>query len=654
MTQPQAIDFFKRLFEFSEGNIEIRALKDGKAHPAFFHLEDLAGIREHCQNYAKWDLYFGVCTRNGGGTREHIVSIPALWSDIDYKMTPLDEFAELYAKFPFKASAIILSGGGCHPYWFLKEALTKADIPKVEEANRRIAQALKGDFSAVDAARILRVPRTLNYKYIPPREVRVSQLNDFAYELDDFLDILPEVEKGPHAKTGDRNPQGWQDELLKGVKASYRHQTALRLAGRWAQKGLSDAEIVNGILAWNRENHPPKETLADPQSDEIKKILDYVRGKNPEEKDPLRFPEHVMSGFCSDLARIHSEHLEPPAHFFFMAGLTCLGSILAGRLTSASEISPPPRLYTVLLGESADDRKSTAISKTVGFFRNTIDGFSTLLGAGSAEGIQRKLKKSHNLLLVLDELKGFVGKCKIENSVLLPCVTTLFEETSYESWTKKTEVSIDNAHLSLLAASTTATFEKIWTPAFIDIGFVNRLFLVPGSGERRFAFPSKIPDKIIRDLEYKLRNVLRYASDKREIDLTQDAKALFESWYLSLERSVHTKRLDTYALRLMPLLAANNLKDVIDAETVSRVIELCDWQLAVRRELDPIDADNKTAAMEEKIRRAINKKPHTDRELKQATNAHRDGLWIYEAAKRNLLRSYEMKWNRKEKIYEKV
>jgi hypothetical protein len=39
---------------------------------------------------------------------------------------------------------------------------------------------------------------------------------------------------------------------------------------------------------------------------------------------------------------------------------------------------------------------------------------------------------------------------------------------------------------------------------------------------------------------------------------------------MTMERSIHAKRLDTYAVQLMSLLTANDLKDEIDEETVSR------------------------------------------------------------------------------------
>src|SRR5208283_686954 len=84
---------------------------------------------------------------------------------------------------------------------------------------------------------------------------------------------------------------------------------------------------------------------------------------------------------------VYSHHMEPPKHFFYMAYLTCLGNVLTKRLIINSEISPEPRYYIVIIGESADDRKSTAINKTTAFFEEAIPDFSVCNGVGSAEGL---------------------------------------------------------------------------------------------------------------------------------------------------------------------------------------------------------------------------------------------------------------------------
>jgi hypothetical protein len=121
---------------------------------------------------------------------------------------------------------------------------------------------------------------------------------------------------------------------------------------------------------------------------------------------------------------------------------------------------------------------------------------------------------------------------------------------------------------------------------------------------------------------------------------------------MSLEKSIYTKRLDVYALRLMSLLTVNELKTEVDTEVIKKVIALCDWQYLVRALHDPIDAANTIAAMEEKIRRVLKARGAlTDRELRQYTNANRSGLWAYQAAKKNLMAHGEVGFNRKKKAY---
>jgi hypothetical protein len=134
-----------------------------------------------------------------------------------------------------------------------------------------------------------------------------------------------------------------------------------------------------------------------------------------------------------------------------------------------------------------------------------------------------------------------------------------------------------------------------------------------------------------------------------ELEITESAKAIFHEWYMSMERSVHAKRLDTYAMRLMTLLAANDLKNEVDEETVRNVIKLCNWQFEVRKIHDPIDADNSIAKMEEKIRRQLKRRALKDAQLKQSVNANRAGLWFYEAAMKNLIKAGEIGRNNKKK-----
>ena len=360
-------------------------------------------------------------------------------------------------------------------------------------------------------------------------------------------------------------------------------------------------------------------------------------------QDDLVFPD-VMTGLAGDFARLYASYLEVPPHFLFMSFLTCLGSVLADRLTLDSEIVPQPRLYVLLLGESADDKKSTAIERAVEFFEDAFPGvFSMCKGVGSAEGLIGRMGMNNKVVLFWDELKAFAKKTRGDTSVLLPCVNSLFESNRYENATKKLTLKIDNAYLSLLAASTVETFEQCWDSAFTDIGFDNRLFLIPGHGEKKYGIPPKVPDAEKSKMQARLQGLVEHVGKNTELPIIDSARAAYEAWYMGLERSKHTKRLDAYALRLMLLLAVNEAKRAIDADVVNKAIALVEWQLRIRQAYEPINADNAWAKMEEKIRRKLaqgGKLPWRD--LWNFTNAKRAGHGIFDRALSNLIEAGEV------------
>lgn len=392
-------------------------------------------------------------------------------------------------------------------------------------------------------------------------------------------------------------------------------------------------------------------------SEERAVITDEGKGSKEQTNKNFAFPYQVMTGAAGFFANVYSECIEAPAHFLFMAYLTCLGAFVAPKITIRSLLRTQPRSYTVLMGESATERKSTTLTKTVEHFLSVCQDFNVCWGIGSAEGLQRILKRSDSLvverigtMLVFDEFKTFVSKCQIETSVLLPIVNTLFESNRYETHTKKHDVKIEDAYLSLLAATTRETYERIYSPAFIHIGFTNRVFLVPGTAKRKHSIPAVISPEDEVTMKNNLKKVLNHiGEDSLELDFTPDAKGLYHNWYMNMEDSVHSKRLDTYSLRFMELLAVNNFKDVIDSEIVQHAIALCDWQFEVRKIYDPIDADSKAAVMEEKIRRYLKQGPLSDRDLKRNSNAHKAGLWFYEMAIKNLGKANEVGWDKKSK-----
>ena len=263
------------------------------------------------------------------------------------------------------------------------------------------------------------------------------------------------------------------------------------------------------------------------------------------------------------------------------------------------------------------------------------------MGVGSAEGLSKAFGKNPRVILILDELKALVQKMRIDASVLLPCVNSLFEEKRFHSHTKKQTIEIDNAELSLLAASTLETYRNMFTPQFLDIGFINRLFIVVGDSQKKFPIPKPVPEIEKEALKQNLHKVLQFvgeitANGRYAMAIDPQAQKIFAAWYFGLEQSTFTKRLDTYGHRLMPLLAINEMKDRITPEIAQRTVTLLNYQLAARKFADPIDADNRIAKLEERIRRLLGGGPMHKRDLERHGNKSRAGSWAWNAALKGL------------------
>ena len=163
------------------------------------------------------DVYVGCAVRvRRRGRREDIAPTALLWADCDGPAA----FAALLAFTP-AASAIIASGGEdcAHAYWALTGAL---GVEELERCNRRLAAALGADSRCADAARVLRVPGTRNFKALTPRPVELLRYTNARYRPEEILGALPAVPEPPARGMPRRSRSGpHPDPLLMIEPARY-------------------------------------------------------------------------------------------------------------------------------------------------------------------------------------------------------------------------------------------------------------------------------------------------------------------------------------------------------------------------------------------------------------------------------------------------
>jgi hypothetical protein len=259
-------EFLNWLYEYcEEGQVETRALP--KTKQAFHDRGDWDSIDRFCKAHHQQNLYFAVGTRDGGGTKEHIVEVPSVWADIDFK-----DFADkatakrtIY-EFPLKPSVMLETGGGYQAHWRLKEPAVKEEIPELEKILKGIARILGADSSATDASRILRLPETINYKYKNKPAVKVVWDNrDLEYNPQDFetylslykLEIVGAQGALPTAGSYENEEncgterhtaaQNGTERDTFDFSIGHHDETLFSLAWRLAKGGTSQADVLKAI-----------------------------------------------------------------------------------------------------------------------------------------------------------------------------------------------------------------------------------------------------------------------------------------------------------------------------------------------------------------------------------------------------------------------
>jgi hypothetical protein len=243
--------------------------------------KEIAACAQHCKDLSgRFHVYYGVGlrTRIGGGAKDDVGCVTAVFADVDFKDVPHDEAHSRIKAFPLSPSACIRSGNGVHVYWFLKEFVYRSGFGGIEAVNRGVLDILGAQVGPQNADRVLRVPGTLNIKarYPSPKPVcEVSwwqpssryDINEFAFAKPKERDLFLRTQAGvPRAEPGG-TVDGDKLRACAGLFVPVwipgcRHCFALHLGGWCAHAGFSfdtAQALVHEICrlakdeeAWNR------------------------------------------------------------------------------------------------------------------------------------------------------------------------------------------------------------------------------------------------------------------------------------------------------------------------------------------------------------------------------------------------------------------
>lgn len=524
---------------------------------------------------------------------------------------------------------------------------------------------------------------------LPNRQAELDALlqelgRDFHRMVGELPDDAPPDVEALAEETLKRLPPFVRELWASGRTFEDRSGEAYNLAALCAEHGITSEQEIASVVYTSAAHQAKFARRSDGWLDALRCAERALAGSEdevepeaaPEQRgESLHLPEsvYVAAGLAGKFAELFGHYYEVPKEYWLFSFLTILGARLAGKVTLRSDLQPEPRLYTVLLGRSGVEKKSTAIRRTLRFFEEAECAPPVCHGAGSAEGLAEVLAETKRLLLVQDEFRALLAKVRIEGAVLGPLLTTLYEADTYENRTKRHHIQVRNGHLSLLAASTFDSYQLVWDSHSLAIGLNNRLLVVAGQAQGTVPLVPVVPSAEETALQQRLRGlveeverragqevVLRLtpdgvaATDAYELALSPEAQTVWERWYAKRPRDVYAARLDTIGQRLIILLAlVRGELGVVSPETVEVVCQILAWQHRVRTAHDPIDAENIVARLEVGIQRQLQARGAlTKRDLQRFTNASKYGLWAFKTALANLQADGRVRFVRALKKYD--
>jgi predicted P-loop ATPase len=177
-------DFLKLLLR-PNTKLELRAIWPNKKVAASEFVNSPEEVEKFASRYKKANIYMGVAPRLA--PRKYAPP-RVLWADIDFKTCGESAARCDLLLAEMEPSVVIHSGGGLHLYWIID-----GDFPgDPKAALRGLANMVSGgDLVCAEWAHILRVPGTLNHKYMPARTVRIEKFDPkLTYEPWEFLSLI--------------------------------------------------------------------------------------------------------------------------------------------------------------------------------------------------------------------------------------------------------------------------------------------------------------------------------------------------------------------------------------------------------------------------------------------------------------------------------
>src|SRR5215831_11773906 len=206
------------------------------------------------------------------------------------------------------------------------------------------------------------------------------------------------------------------------------------------------------------------------------------------------FPEEAFTGLFKSYRDLVEPCAEAPAAYHWVTFLTMAGLLLGRNVFIRSPFPLYPNFYSLLIGSTGLNRKSTTMTFGVREILNKIPhNIVYLPGALSSEAIYEQLSRREGtrLLLYCDEMRSLLNVAGRQGtSDIIPRLNTLFGCPDDDGLTRRGDsTAVKSPFVSLIAGTPKEWLTSAIGDGEIMGGFVNRFMCVEGISNRDLPFP---------------------------------------------------------------------------------------------------------------------------------------------------------------------
>lgn len=393
------------------------------------------------------------------------------------------------------------------------------------------------------------------------------------------------------------------------IPAGQRNATLARIAGALRRHGNSEEVILAALRARNGEQAaanrlPDGELVAiaasigkkPPESPPV--VIAATNSTRltiaPEQPWPEALGEAAYHGPLGAMVHAVEDYTEADPVGILGTLLTDVACVLGDARTIHQGAWHAPRLFTVLVGDTAFGRKGTATAIGRDILRLIEPEYWRLLvaGLGSGEGLVNRLRRlaadggtEHRALVTDAEFGRLLAVMGREGSTLSPILRDAWDGAPLGRTLARQDDLIHEHHVGLLAHITPRELRARLDSVERDNGFANRFVWLMVRRQRLVPFPQP-PDKLVQGLWPPVARAIAHARTPQAMTWTPDAASVWEQFYTEQAERRYSgmlgaisARAEAQVTRLALVYALVDAEDAVDVPHLDAAREV--WRYAV-------------------------------------------------------------------------